>query len=221
MRGSDLKTQLLQDIIRAAEKYQSNLCNKVFLYVQGKRTMEVQFTAANFLHLTGVKTHRSPRSFYRAAINHQLSKGDFYWKDSMSLYNISRKLAFLQNCEQFQQADMCSIKNFQTKTAAYPFAYSNRQFAIGIGIDSYVNGDQNRPICYPQTLRYCTGPLLDRICSSGHHIDFILSREKSEPKYSHICMAAANLKFPRSLSSLVEKETFKTLRKGQDKNQSR
>ena len=221
MRKSNLKTQMLHDIIQAAEKYQATLCNKVFLYIQGKRTMEVQFTAANFLHLTGVKTHRPPKSFYRAAVNHQLSTQDFYWKDEMSLYNISRKLSLLQNCEQFQQADMCSIKNFQTKTAGYPFAYSNRQFAIGIGIDSYVNGDQNRPICYPQTLRYCTGPLLDRICSSGHHIDFILSREKSEPKYSNICMAATNLKFPRNLSSLVEKETFKALRKTSAKNQSR
>lgn len=70
----------LKIILQAAKEYDVRLKNKQFLIVyRGKQGVEkhcVGFRERNFLHLTGVKTNMSAKTFYSACINGRLSLKD-------------------------------------------------------------------------------------------------------------------------------------------------
>ena len=75
------KNKAIGIIINAAKNYNLYLKDKTFLivYKENAVTKEVQvlFSAAHFLHLTGVNTKLSAKRFFEKCINHKLAIKDF------------------------------------------------------------------------------------------------------------------------------------------------
>ena len=75
------RNNYLEQIIESAKKYQSQLLNRVILFVYQNPTdveyIEVKFEKGNFKHLIGVETKLKPTNFFENCINRQLGINSF------------------------------------------------------------------------------------------------------------------------------------------------
>ena len=81
-----------QEIIDAAGVYSKDLAGRNFLYVYGEEFFEVSFPADHFLHLTGVETMLSAKSFYKNAKKRTLGSKQFYFTKRHPYATAKKKL---------------------------------------------------------------------------------------------------------------------------------
>ena len=90
----DKKQKIRDDIIKCSRVYSDKLAGKTFLYVYWSNLSDW-----SFLHLTGVATDLSAKSFYKNAKNCILTKNQFYFDTNHTYANAKRKLKYLERLD--------------------------------------------------------------------------------------------------------------------------
>lgn len=108
---TDKKNAIRQDIIDSAWIYSRNLAGEAFLHVYEDEYFEVSFPVDHFLHLTGVETKLSAKSFYKNAKRAKLTNSQFYF-DARHLYaNAKKKLPCLKRLPELTNDMVCIFKD--------------------------------------------------------------------------------------------------------------
>lgn len=93
----DKKNAIRQDIVDSAGIYSASLAGKVFLYVYGEEFFEVSFPIDHFLHLTGVETKLSAKSFYKNAKRRKITNSQFYFSSRHPYANAKKKVTVMSD----------------------------------------------------------------------------------------------------------------------------
>ena len=133
--------------------------------------IEVTFPIDHFLHLTGVATDLSAKSFYKNAKNCILTKDQFYFDTNHTYANAKRKLKYLERLDSLTNQLVCVLIYIETKTVIYKLSVSNFDFTLCL-VDGF---DKNEEL--KNSLKRS---------KDGYFVDFILSKRAGKDKYKFL-----------------------------------
>ena len=92
------KQKALEIMKNAIKIYENQYINRAILFIYKNKSGELEtfegvFKRHNFLHLTGVKTDKSPNNFYKLLLDERLSLNDFSFQKNG---NTQRKLQVIE-----------------------------------------------------------------------------------------------------------------------------
>ena len=92
------KQKALEIMKNAIKIYENQYINRAILFIYKNKSGELEtfegvFKRHNFLHLTGVKTNKSPNNFYKLLLDERLSLNDFSFQKNG---NTQRKLQVIE-----------------------------------------------------------------------------------------------------------------------------
>lgn len=197
------KNAIRREIIASAQIYSQSLAGKVFLYVYGDEYFEVSFPVDHFLHLTGVETRLSARSFYKNAKRAILTNEQFYF-DGRHLYaNARKKLPCLQRLPELTNREVCILKDMRTMTIVYKLSVTNLEFTLGLTENVDASGKRVNEILLPRSLRAEDSSV--QKSRDGEIVDFIFSREATHDKYGTVLYADERKTIPDGIRHMLER----------------
>lgn len=144
------KVDIVRDnIITNVSVYANNLAGCYYLYIFENQCFEMYYGTDNFLHLTGVGTSLSPNQFYNLAKSRQLQSNQIFFNARFPLATAIKKTKSLKDIDKFITEGYFIIKDLETETDIYPYAITNIDQSILVGLKSEENGD----IYIPKSLR--------------------------------------------------------------------
>ena len=152
MSIEEKKLILRKNIIQVAHIYSYKMAGKHYLYIFEGQCFEMYFGVENFLHLVGVETNLSPRAFYSNAKDGILGTGQFRFSARHPLATALKKSNALLKLESFLHEGYFVIKDLETETAFYPYAITNIDQSLLLGLDRDKR-NVDREIYIPQSLR--------------------------------------------------------------------
>lgn len=172
------KTALRNQIVDSAAIYSANLAGKTFLYIYGNDYFEVSFKTECFLHLTGVETALSARSFYSKAKNRTLGDGQFFFSKTHPYDTAKRKLDYLPRLPELTTTRVNILNDLKTPTLIYSVGMTNFEFTLGLAENTTATG---KTIYTPRTFRIKDNP--EKISAKCVPADYILCKDASNDKY--------------------------------------
>lgn len=137
------------NIISNAQIYKDVLVGKYYLYIFENQCFEMYFGTDNYMHLTGVGSTVSPNQFYELAKNHQLQENQIFFSKRFPLKTAIQKTSNLSCLPDFIKEGYFVIKDLVTDTASYPYAITNIERSILIGLKS----EEKTQIYIPKSFR--------------------------------------------------------------------
>lgn len=124
------KKQALAILFNAAKLFKKNLEDKKFLVIFKDTTtidsLELKFSASNFLHLTGVESDFRSSHFYKRCIIQRLTVNDFNFREDgtteLKLEVLERMMDFCKNVKMIGDFNDNSLKLSTEKVAGNVFA---------------------------------------------------------------------------------------------------
>lgn len=199
----DKKTKIRKDIIKCSKIYSEKLARKSFLYVFGDNYIEVAFPIDHFLHLTGVATKLSAKSFYKNAKNYTLTPDQFYFDEKHIYSNAKRKLKCLEKLDDLTNQLVCVLVFTETKTVLYKLSLSNFEFTLCL-VDGF--DEDEKMLLFPMSLRVEKNSL--ERSKDGYFVDFIFSKRPSDEKYNTLEFKRGSNKIPDSVCGLIDEKFF-------------
>ncbi len=198
------KEAIRKDIIDAAVVYSEALAGKVFLYVYGKKFLEVAFPADHFLHLTGVETCSTASRFYRDANKSRLTTKQFYFSAQHPYENAKKKLPCLKRLPELTNDVVCILKDMETKTIVYKISLTNLEFTLGLVENIDDKGKKVNDLFLPMSLRV-EDTSVER-SGDGDIVDFIFVKDASDSKYSSVLVKDATKEIPDTIRHMLKAE---------------
>lgn len=212
------KTKALNVIVSAAKIFDDKLKDKEILFIskQGTKIVyyEMQFSAGNFKHFTGVETDLSANRLYKLAIDERLSEKNFYFKDS---FLVEKKMNVLEAA--------VNLPYTARMIGDFNYAGIKIQADIGSGNNSYTMGfrKDEKDKLYPVSV------LKEDIRKSTRTtspIIAILSRNIGDTLYNKLTYQSKNVNFdklhiPKELKAIIATDILQQLKpqQGQEKEE--
>lgn len=201
MKKKDNRFILRPMIISSAINYQTNLAGNKYLYVIGPEYFIVSFPNSSFLHLTGVDTELSAKSFYDLATKNKLASNQFTLTNH-SFTNVRNKLTCLANIADLTKTPVFIIKDLTTKTASFTICIADCIITLGLVKDKY-------DVYVPKSLR-CYDTCKNYLAKIP--VDFIFSMDaKKDNKFRNLLYHAPGSKIAPNLEGLITRKLFKKL----------
>jgi len=186
--------------VQAAKIYSKELAGKHFLYIFSNQYIEVVFPTDHFLHLTGVHTTISAKSFYSNAKKGKLTDRQFGFSDRYPFQNAKKKIPCLIRLPELTTKMVCVLRDMSTISLVYKLSITNLEFTLGLSEGTLnTNG---RKLFYPVSLRV-KDSAVER-SSGGEIVDFVLSKDASFSKYNNILVQDPSKKIPEDIRSLID-----------------
>lgn len=198
---TDKKNAIRQGIIDAAGIYSQKLAGKAFLYVYGDEYFEVSFPIDHFLHLTGVETQLSAKSFYKNAKKAILTNNQFYFDARHPYANAKKKLPCLKRLPELTNDMVCILKNMQTLTIIYKLSVTNLEFTLGLTENTDNKGRKINDFFLPMSLRVEDSSV--KKCKDGEVVDFIFSKDACMDKYDTLLVEDESKTIPDCIKCLI------------------
>lgn len=204
------KIEALDRIVVSAKKYHESLEDKALLLLykdkNAVKQFQVNFSGANFLHFTGVKTILSPNKFFNAALSGHLRESDFEFKNNELT---SKKLDVLEKAVDFPySAKVIGIYNGPKIKLQADYGAGNTYFVMTFRCDDRDNW------LYPvgvqkEDTRSVTNP--------SSPIIAILTKKNNEVFYENITYKSKNisiekLHFPKAIRDKLSDEAYHILK---------
>lgn len=170
------------NIILNVQLYKNILAGHYYLYIFENRYFEMYYGTDNFLHLTGVGTNLSPNQFYQVAKKGQLQSSQLYFNSRFPLATALKKTNSLSELGKFVAEGYFVIKDLVTETVTYPYAITNIDQSVLIGLKE----EDEKEIYIPKSFRV-KGNIFDKCDNSKmFEIQAILSKTDKEGLYDTV-----------------------------------
>lgn len=170
------------NIISNVQTYKEILVGKYYLYIFENNCFEMYFGTDNYMHLTGVGSTVSPNQFYELAKNNQLQDSQIFFSNRFPLKTAIQKTANLSCLPNFVSEGYFVIKDLVTDTATYPYAITNIDQSVLIGLKTEEEGE----IYIPKSFRV-KGKIFDKADDDKlFEINCILSKTDKEGLYDNV-----------------------------------
>ncbi|MDE7200328.1 MAG: hypothetical protein K2O91_00110 [Lachnospiraceae bacterium] len=170
------------NVITNAQTYSSQLAGRYYLYIFENHCFEMYYGIDNYLHLTGVGTYLSPSQFYSLAKSGHLQSSQMYFNQRFPLSTAMKKSDNLKDLGNFVSEGYFIIKDFATDTCIYPYAITNIDQSVLIGLKQ----EEIEEIYVPKSFRV-KGNIFDKSTSENiFEIQYILCKIDMEEKYDTI-----------------------------------
>lgn len=183
MTRQDKIDTVRNNIITGVQVYANKLAGKYYLYIFEGNCFEMYYDTDNFLHLTGVGTRLSPNQFYTLAKSGMLMSNQLLFNARFPLPTAMKKSASLIALEEFVTEGFFVIKDLVTDTCIYPYAITNIDQSLLIGLKNEVGAGN---IYVPKSLRI-KGNIFNKTTDSNiFEIQYILSKTDIQAQYDTI-----------------------------------
>lgn len=173
-----------ENIVLSAQIYRDILAGRYYLYIFEDQCFEMYFGTDNYLHLTGVGSTLSPNQFYELAKNNQLQTNQIFFSGRLPMRTAIQKTSHLSSLPKFIKEGYFIIKDLITETAVYPFAITNIEQSILVGLKEEDSG-----IYIPKSFRV-KGKIFEKADKEKiFEINGILSKNDKEGLYDNILYA--------------------------------
>lgn len=177
------------NILANVQLYSNVLAGRYYLYVFENQCFEMYYGTDNFMHLTGVGTNVSPNQFYQLAKRGRLQSNQLYFNARFPLSVALKKTKNLMNLEKFASEGYFIIKDFVTATATYPYAITNIDQSILIGLKA----EEAEEMYIPMSFRI-GGNIFDKAEEDKiYEIQHILSKRDKEGLYDTLLYTSHGL----------------------------
>ena len=177
------KVLLIRDnIVSNVQIYKEQLAGKYYLYIFENQFFEMYFGIENFMHLTGVGSKVNSREFYKLAKSRHLEASQMFFSKRFPLKTALQKTALLSEMPKFVKEGYFVIKDLNTETEFYPYAITNLDQSILIGLKE----EEDKEIYIPKSLRV-KGNIFNKIQNNQvFEINHILCKTDIAGKYNEI-----------------------------------
>lgn len=177
------KVRLVRNnIVSNAQVYKNELAGKYYLYIFENQCFEMYFGTDNYLHLTGVGSRVSPNQFYQLAKNKKLQENQLFFSKRFPLKTALQKSSNLPNLPKFTYKGYFVIKDLVTETEIYPYAITNTEQSVLIGLKK----EECKDIYIPKSFRV-RGNIFDKAENDKlFEINCILSKKDKEGLYNNV-----------------------------------
>jgi hypothetical protein len=183
MTIQDKIDKVRDNVIDAASVYSQKLAGRYYLYVFENNCFEMYYGTDNFLHLTGVGTSLSPNQFYQLAKDGLLQSSQIKCNKRFPLSVALKKSANMIDLDKFISEGYFVIKDLVTDTYTYPYAITNIEQSVLIGLKSE---DEVNVIYIPKSYRI-KGNMFDKTTNEKlFEIHMILSKTDIKAKYDNV-----------------------------------
>lgn len=194
-------------IIANAQIYSSQLVGRYYLYIFENQCFEMYYGTENYLHLTGVGTSLSPSQFYNLAKSGHLQSNQIFFNQRFPLPTALIKSDNLKNLENFIVEGYFVIKDLVTDTCTYPYAITNIDQSVLLGLKQETVGE----IYVPKSFRI-KGNIFNKTTDENiFEIQYILSKTNIQAKYDTV-LYAENSDYNELVDVLKEKIDDKLLK---------
>lgn len=177
------KTEKLElvrcNIVKAAKVYKK-MVGKSYLYIYDSSYFEARYKINNFMHLAGVDSKGSAKSFYQKASLGTLKRSDIKVDSRHPLRTALNKSDLLSNLDMFVNTSFFVVQDFRTQTMIYKFCFSDHNLTLGFTKET----DRNYYI--PRTFRVNEDIYDDTKKDEIFDIKFIFSKIDDFKKYSSL-----------------------------------
>lgn len=173
------------NIIENAQIYSSRLAGRYYLYIFEDQCFEMYYGTDNYLHLTGVETRLSSSQFYALAKGRTLQSNQIYFDQRHPLATAMKKSYNLKNLGKFIKEGYFVIKDLVTDTYVYPYAITNIDQSLLIGLKEEVVDE----LYIPQSFRVKGNIINKTISENIFEIQCILCKTDIEAKYDTVLYA--------------------------------
>ena len=177
------KVQLVRNnIVSNAQIYKNVLAGRYYLYIFENQCFEMYFGVDNYLHLTGVGSTVNPKQFYELSKNNQLQTNQIFFSNRFPLKTAIQKTSNLSNLPHFIKEGYFVIKDLITETATYPYAITNIEQSILIGLKE----EEGDGIYIPKSFRV-KGNIFDKAdADKMYEVNCILSKTDKSGLYNNV-----------------------------------
>jgi hypothetical protein len=173
------------NIITNVQIYSSQLAGRYYLYIFENQCFEMYYGTDNYLHLTGAGTRLSPSQFYRLAKSGQLQSNQLFFSERFPLPTAMKKSQNLEDLDKFIKEGYFVIKDLVTDTCVYPYAITNIDKSVLIGLKE----EDAAEIYVPKSFRV-KGNIFNKTTDENlFEIQYILSKTDIEAKYDTVLYA--------------------------------
>lgn len=182
MNYSDKVDFVRKNIITNIHIYKNILVGRYYLYIFENQCFEMYFGTDNFLHLTGVGSNLSPNQFYELAKKGKLQSKQMFFNSRFPLNIALTKTENLSVLEKFVQEGYFVIKDLKTATVTYPYAITNIDQSVLIGLKT----EEKDEIYIPKSFRV-KGNIFDKTSDDNlFEIHYILSKTDKNSLYDTV-----------------------------------
>ncbi len=203
---TDKKNAIRLDIINSANVYSQKLAGRTFLYVYGNEFFEVSFPVDHFLHLTGVETTLSAKSFYKNAKAGKLTSSQFFFSVKKPYANARKKLPCLKRLPELTTDMVCILKELHTLTIVYKLSVTNLEFTLGLTENIDLNGRKINDLFLPMSLRVEDSSI--EKSNDGEVVDFIFVKDACISKYENLLVKDDQKTIPESIRHLIKNSFY-------------
>lgn len=189
MSKSSDKKNIAITIRNAAQIYKKHFIGKTFLYIYGKKAIEVIYRAKDFLHLTGVDTSLSASDFYKEAVRNRLTHQQIFFSQRHPYDLCKRKMLQLTNMPAITNSALLILEGLTTDTFTYKFGLTELAFTVCLGKDTNAAGQTVSNYYVARSLR--VEDSFSR-ANNAYEITFILSKNNDQKYYSQILFSDKN-----------------------------
>lgn len=176
------KVKLVRDSIILNAQVYRKLVGKYYLYIFENNYFEMYFGTANYMHLTGVGSKVSPKQFYELAKDCKLQENQIFFSNRFPLKTALQKNISLSSLPNFISEGYFVVKDLVTDTAKYPYAITNIEQSVLIGLKT----EEDDEIYIPKSFRV-KGKAFDKADDDKlFEINYILSKMDKESLYDTI-----------------------------------
>lgn len=194
-------------IIANAQIYSSQLVGRYYLYIFENQCFEMYYGTENYLHLTGVGTSLSPSQFYNLAKSGHLQSNQIFFNQRFPLPTALIKSDNLKNLGKFIVEGYFVIKDLVTDTCTYPYAITNIDQSVLLGLKQETVGE----IYVPKSFRI-KGNIFNKTTDENiFEIQYILSKTNIQAKYDTV-LYAENSDYNELVDVIKEKIDDKLLK---------
>ena len=199
-----------QNIVSNARIYKEVLAGRYYLYIFENQCFEMYYGTDNYMHLTGAESNLSPNQFYKLANSGKLQANQISFSKRFPLRTAIQKSSNLNKLPSFITEGYFVIKEVNTNTAHYPYAITNLDCSILIGLKA----EENAEIYIPRSLRV-HGKIFEKAQDDNvFEIQAILSKTDIKGLYNNI-LYSERIKWDNLDMDIVNKidnKTFQNLK---------
>lgn len=182
MTQQDKVNIVRNNIIKNVHMYSSYLAGRYYLYIFENQYFEMYYGTENYMHLTGVGTKLSSSQFYNLAKSGQLQSNQMFFSKRFPLSTAMKKTDNLKNLGKFVNEGYFVIKDLKTDTSVYPYAITNIDQSILIGLKE----EGVDKIYVPKSFRVKGNIFNKTINENIFEIQYILSKNDIMSKYDTV-----------------------------------
>ncbi len=173
------------NVIANAQIYSTQLAGRYYLYIFENQCFEMYYGTDNYLHLTGVGTPLSSSQFYNLAKSGRLQSNQLFFGKRYPLPTALKKSENLKDLGKFIVEGYFVIKDLVTNTCVYPYAITNIDQSVLIGLKKEEDGE----IYVPKSFRV-KGNIFNKTTDDNlFEIQYIFSKIDVEAKYDTVLYA--------------------------------